>query len=103
MPPKWVRDKLRKLRKWDWKETDQSAVPKPTPNPTPAPTPAPGPVPPSYPVHDSETEKQKDYSNINVNTTELVVIEIIGVIGACIVAGIKLAASFATGGMIPAW
>ena len=60
-------------------------------------------IPPSYPVHDSETEKQKDYSNINVNTTELVVIEIIGVIGACIVAGIKLAASFATGGVIPAW
>ena len=102
-PPEWIRDKLRELGKWDWKETDQNAIPKPTPNPTPNPTPAPGPVPPPYPVYDSETDKQKAYSNTNINTTELVVIEIIGVIGACIVAGIKLAASFATGGMIPAW
>lgn len=48
-------------------------------------------------------KKQDNYSIANNNSTELIVIEIIGVIGTCIVAGIKLAASYATGGMIPAW
>lgn len=101
-PPKWVRDKLQNLRKWNWKDNKQTVKPtqkptsSPSPSPSPNPTPAPGPAPAPLPAP-TRSEQRQTHSSSSVNW-EAVGSAAVFIAGVIWVAA-KIAAAPYTGGL----
>ena len=99
-PPKWVRQKLKDMKKWNWKVSEPKnappLTPRPSPSASPSPYPSPAPQPASLPDPTTENQRQISYY---ASENWKVAVAAVSIIAATIWGIAKIVAAPYTGGL----